>query len=223
MKKLTDQLIIPMALIMLLFSCKKEDSPAPEAPRDYSTAFKNTNWAGEITYTNDSVQYYSIRFKEDKTLVWSQFFGDYPGNWGVTGKQLTMTFNANSAIIRADIGDDDRFSNITVSNTGAYIVNSGWQVKDTITALEGTKWLGSCYISTARYPFATSFLPGPKLELTINGFVKPLTNYTISASGAFIRYNWGISAIPSFGVLVSASEIKGSMGGPSNPWRLSKQ
>jgi hypothetical protein len=223
MKKLTDQLIIPMALIMLLFSCKKEDSPAPEAPRDYSTAFKNTNWAGEITYTNDSVQYYSIRFKEDKTLVWSQFSGDYPGNWGITGKQLTMTFDASNAIVRADVGDDDRFSNIVVSNTGSYIVNSGWQVKNTLIALEGTLWLGSCYISTALYPFEISFLPGSKLELKLNGFVKPLTNYTVSPAGAFIRYNSGSGAIKNFGVLVSPTEIKGSTGGATNPWRISKQ
>jgi hypothetical protein len=223
MKKLTDQVIITMVLIMLLFSCKKENSPAPEAPKDHSTAFKNTNWAGEITYTNDSVQYYSIRFKEDKTLIWSQFSGDYPGNWGVTGKQLTMTFTASNAIIRADIGDDDRFSNIAVSNTMAYIVNSGWQVKDTIAALEGTKWLGSCYVSTALFPFAVAFLPGSKLELTINGYVKPLTNYSISSSGAFIRYNSGSGAIKNFGVLVSPTEIKGSIGGTSNPWRISKQ
>jgi hypothetical protein len=214
--------IIPATLLLtaILFSCKKSSTPVP---KDYAASIKDKTWSGEITYTNDSTQYYSVQFNADKTLVWSQFLGDYPGSWGIDGKQITMTFNGSNVIIRADIGDDDKFSNIIVSNTNAYVINSGGLIVNLPVQLEGTVWNGSGFYAVATYPLQMTFLPGSKVEVKINGFVKPLTTYTRSASGAFIRFNSNIGGTKNFGVLISPTQMKGSTGATSLPWRVAKQ
>src|SRR6478609_9589040 len=114
--------------VTILISCKKADVSTPASPtpvsRDYSTSIKDKSWWGEITYTGKTAEYYSVYFKADGTLIWSQFSGDYAGHWVIKEKELTMTFDANTVAIRATITDDDKLSNIS-DNTNSYEVNSG--------------------------------------------------------------------------------------------------
>jgi len=218
MKKYSKVILFTLLSTTVLFSCKKSDSS-----KDYVASIKDKTWVGEITYTGDSTQFYSVQFNADFTLLWSQFSGDYPGNWGIDGKQITMTFNGNSAIIRADITDDNKFINTVVSNTNSYIVNSGALLANPNIPLEGTIWKGNGYFSIpTTYPYQMSFLPGSKVEIKINNIVKPLYVYTRSASGSFIRFNVG-SLIKYFGVLTSDNQMKGSYGVTTNPSQVTKQ
>jgi hypothetical protein len=203
--------------IVLMSGCKKDD-----APKDYAEAISNKTWSGSITYTGDSIQYYTVYFNPDKSLLWSQYSGDYPGNWVLSGKQVSMSFVGNNAIIKADITDDDKFSNITVENTNAYKVNSGALVASPAMGLESTTWDGTGFSGFSQYPYQMNFLPGGIVRLKLNNTLYPSYPYTRSASGAAIRFNTFLGP-KVFAVIMSDNEIKGCMGGSVYPWRTIKQ
>jgi hypothetical protein len=219
MKRNKRLLLIMLFVTVILISCKKSDTPTP---KDYAASVNDKTWSGEITYAADSVQFYTVHFNADNSLLWSQLSGDYPGNWGVIGKQLTMTFTGSNAVIQANLTDDDKMANISVSNTNAYIVNSAVLVVSPNLPLEGTVWKGSGYFAVATYPFEISFLPGNKAELKINNFTHPLRTYTRSSSGTSIRIA-GPGGTQSFAAIISATEINGSSGTSDNPFKTTKK
>src|SRR6478752_4424966 len=92
--------------VTILLSCNKTDVTTPVS-KDYSASIKEKSWWGEITYTGKTTEYYSVYFKADGTLLWSQLSGDYAGHWAIKDKELTMTFDANSVTIQATLTDDD--------------------------------------------------------------------------------------------------------------------
>lgn len=205
--------------ITLLSGCNKDNN---DTPKDYTSSVSNKTWSGIIVYTGDSIQYYTVHFKEDKTLLWSQLAGDYPGNWGLVGNQLTLTFTGSNAVIKATITDDDHFANIVVENTAAYKVNSGIRIENPNMTLESTIWNGGGFFAVAQYPYQMSFLPGSKVQMKINNVVHPLYTYTRTDSGAAIRFT-STGSTKIFGVIMSATEIKGSAAASSNPWHTIKQ
>jgi hypothetical protein len=218
MKKYSSIVKVALISIALLVSCKKNINTAP---KDYAASVREKTWSGEITYNGDSVQYYTVRFNADNSLLWSQLSGDYPGNWGLNDKQLTMTFAGSSAVIRGEITDDGKLSNISVSNTNAYKVNSAVLVLNPNIPLEGTVWKGAGFFAVATYPLEISFLPGNKAELKINNFTHPLKTYTRSPSGTGIRISGGGTKL--FAAIISGTEMNGSSGSSDNPWKTIKK
>jgi hypothetical protein len=217
MKKYLKIVLVTLMSAAILFSCKKDNA---SAPKDNAASINDKTWSGEIIYTGDSVQFYTVHFNTDNTLLWSQLSGDYPGNWGLIDKQLTMTFTGSNAVIRGNITGDDKLTNILVSNTNAYKVNSAVLVLNPNMPLEGTVWKGSGFFAVATYPLEISFLPGNKAELKINNFTHPLKTYTRSPSGTGIRISGG--GIKLFAVIISGTEMNGSSGSSDNPWKTTK-
>ncbi len=170
----------------------------------------------------DSTQYYTVHFNADNSLLWTQLSGDYPGNWGLIEKQLTITFAGSNAVIRGDMTDDDKLTNISVSNTNAYKINNAALVLNPNLTLEGTIWKGSGFFAVAIYPFEISFLPGNKAELKINNVTHPLRTYTRSSSGTGIRIA-GPGGTQYFATIISGTEMNGSSGSSGNPWKTTKQ
>jgi hypothetical protein len=214
---------IMLAIILstgILFSCKKDSTPEP---KDYAASIKDKTWSGAFTYTGEKTEYYCVHFNTDNTLLWSQLSGDYAGKWVVNGKALTMTFDANTAQIKADISEDDKLMNIAVSNTGSYIINSGGLIANPNIALDNTVWQG--LYNGSPNSLQLSFMPGLKVELRRSNIVDKIYTYQRSASGAVIRFKQGIAnpVYPFFCVINSGMEIKGNDTNSFNPFQLTKQ
>jgi hypothetical protein len=185
----------------VLISCKKENK---DKPKDYSASVKDKTWWGQMTYTGKTAEYYSVYFKGDGTLLWSQFSGDYEGRWVVKGRQLVMNFNVSGAEVKADISDDEKLMNIT-DNTGAYNVNGGQIISTPNLSLSNTRWKGTFDINS----YQLSFLDDSKLnEKFLTSGSENLCPYTRSASGAAIRYNRG--SIKLFAIIASDNIIRGN-------------
>src|SRR5689334_23368726 len=127
---------ITLVFMTILFSCG-EDDPS----KDYAASIKDKTWWGTFTYTGETAQYYSVHFSADNTLVWSQLSGDYPGEWTVKGKSLTLHFTGSSAEIKADISDDDKLIAI-MDTTPSYEINNGQLLQSSNVPLENTVWNG---------------------------------------------------------------------------------
>ena len=226
------KLIITLSLLFIavniLVSCKKTDAPTPVSPapvsRDYSASIKDKSWLGEITYTGKTPEYYSVYFKADGTLLWSQFSGDYPGHWAIKDKELTMTFDGNTVAIKATITDDDKLSNIS-DNTNSYEVNNGALLSNPNITLDNTTRVGVL----SPLPIQMIFMPGAKVEVQLAGVVSSnQAIYTRTAAGATLRFTAYYlvlgTSINFFGVITPTGEIRGTASGPNGdtPWYLLK-
>lgn len=220
MKKYLSIMLVTLLLTVILCSCKKSISPSP---KDYAASIKDKTWSGAFTYTGEKTEYYSVHFNADNTLLWSQLSGDYAGKWAVNDKALTMTFDGNTAQIKADISEDDKLMNIVVSNTGAYIINSGGLIANPNIALDNTVWQG--LYNGSPNSLQLSFMPGSKVELRRSNIVDKTYTYQRSASGAVIRFKQGLAnpIYPFFCVINSGMEIKGNDTNSFNPFQLAKQ
>jgi hypothetical protein len=210
--------IIPVIFFSagILFSCNKDNA---SARKDYNASIKGKTWSGEITYTGLVTEYYSVHFKADNTLEWSQLSGDYTGHWTIKGKELTMTFDLSPAQIKADISDDDKLMNIT-DNTGVFEIISGGMVANPATSLENTVWKGTRTntLTSNTQAFQLSFMSGGTVEIKLANFVLGAYSYSRSTTGAAIRIKGGY-----YGVLMPTGEMKGSDSNPAYPWQTTKQ
>jgi hypothetical protein len=191
-----------IALLVTVFfiSCKKDNGTS--APKDYAASLKDKTWSGQLKYTNKPVEYYSVHFNADNTLIWSQFSGDYTGHWTTDGKQLTMTFDASSANIKANITDDDKLTNI-IASSNLYIINSGELIANPNMVLDNTVWIGVFLSNTGpSSPIKLIFKPNLKVE-TIRGQynIFNVYTYTRSQSGAVLRFDVFFFTITSIGEL----------------------
>jgi hypothetical protein len=214
MKQCVNRTMLVLMVTAILFSCKKDGNH-----KNYKASVKDKTWSGEITYTNKTTEYYSVHFNADNTLEWVQLSGDYTGHWSINDRELTLSFDANTVQIKANISDDDKLVNIT-DNTGAYEINSGHLIANPAMSLDNTLWKGS----RANTPngiietYQIRFLPDNKIEIKVGNTIYSPYSYTRRAAGAAIRAAGGF-----FGVLLSASEIKGSDGNAAFPWQTVKQ
>jgi len=221
--------IITLSLLFIavtnLVSCNKTDATTPVS-KDYSASIKEKSWWGEITYTGKNTEYYSVYFKADGTLLWSQLSGDYPGHWAIKDKELTMTFDANSVAIEATLTDDDYFTNIS-DNTNLYEVNNGAIVAISNITLDNTTRSGSLR-SSPSIMLQMTFTPGGMVQVNFaNSVINVPQTYKRTASGGSFRF---LGSVPSigvthiFGVVTSSGEIKGTVekSGGDLTWYLGK-
>jgi hypothetical protein len=218
MKKYLAITLVTLMLTGILFSCKKSNT---STPKDYTASIKDKTWWGQLTYTGQTAEYYSVHFNADGSLQWSQLSGDYTGHWVVNDKQLIMTFDANSVRIEAEIGDDNKLGNITAT-TNYYVVNSGELVANPNLPLDNTSWKGTYFNGSSQQPLQFSFSPGLKISITFGSFPTQVNTYTRSSSGAVIRYGVG-GMYPFFGVVASGNLMKGSEQDFRFPWQAIKQ
>src|SRR6266700_5670284 len=176
MKKYIRTILITLLSVSVIAGCKKS------TPNDYASSIKNKTWWGQLTYTGKTSEYYSVQFGADNSLIWSQMSGDYPGNWFVEGKTITITFRDNSVQIKADISDDDKLMNIT-DNTGNSEINSGQLIVNPNISLENTVWKGSLVYAVTPDDYQLSFMPDSKVQSKYFN-INYTENYTRSASGA---------------------------------------
>ena len=209
--------IIPVTLIVMsiLFSCKKSESP-----KVYVESIKDKTWWGTLTYTGQKTEYYSVHFNADKSLVWSQLSGDYPGLWEINDKHLKMTFPLLKSEIDGDISKNDTLMNIS-DNNASVSINSGKLIANSNIVLDNTVWLGSANMTTPKV-LELTFIPGSQIKINIENSTIKTYAYTRSLSGSVFRATITGGDV-FFGVTTSASEMKGSIGKSDNPWYTVKK
>ena len=155
--------------------------------------------------------------------------------WTVNGKDLAITFDVSKAAIKAAISDDDQLLNIAGS-TGNFEINTGQLITNTGISLENTLWEGKPVLASGLYAYKMKFIAASKLTIQETYFVPPNVYqsylypdnpYNRSASAAVIRssYNNGGAGASSafFGIIISASEMRGSIKNYNNQWKATKQ
>ncbi len=213
MKRYPSLILVALVLIGILCSCKKNSTD-----KDYGASIKDKTWWGQLSYTGKPLEYYSVHFKADNSLLWSQLSGDYPGQWVVNGKQLTMTFPGISTTIKADISDD-RLMDISDDNA-AFAIANGERVLNPTISLDNTIWKGT-FLQGGSEPYQMKFMPGLKVQIKIGIYSYAPYNYTRSESGAVIKFTSTGDIF--FGVVTSGSEMKGHYAVPQFPWEVTKQ
>jgi hypothetical protein len=216
MKKYIRILLVTALLAGLITGCKKTNSATPN---DTAAYIKDKTWSGALTYTGKTTEYYGVHFNADNTLIWVQLSGEYTGHWAINGKTITMTFDATTAKIVADISVDNEWLNIT-DNTGAYEINSGVLIVNPNIPLDNTVWKGSekNTMTNATNALQLSFKPGDLVELKSGNTIVGTYSYSRKAAGAAIYV-----AGRFLGVLMSGAEMKGSDGNAAFPWQAIKQ
>ncbi|HET6995534.1 MAG TPA: hypothetical protein VFI06_11160 [Chitinophagaceae bacterium] len=146
-------LLLVSGAAFIFSGCKKENTK-----EDVSALFKNTEWTGEIKYSNKPVaDPYSIEFFQDGSLKWHQISGDYDGIYTIdaANRKISISSGAVGAVITAIITQDNKFSNISPTNILSCEVNkSGPQ------DLDNTNWKGKL---DRVIPFEMNFRPGKKV------------------------------------------------------------
>jgi hypothetical protein len=210
MKKYLTIFFATLLAVIIFSSCKKETTTVA---KDYSLSIKGKTWWGTFTNAGESPQYYSVSFSADNLILWSQFSGDYTGQYAVDKNKLIMIFINPSVVVTADITDDNKLANIT-SNT-ANKVNSGELVANPNISLDNTIWKGGS--------IQLSFLAGSRVQTKLGITTPPAGAYVRSASGGAIRLTVPVLLEPMFGVITSDGVMNGSYVIPGNTWQLTKQ
>jgi hypothetical protein len=99
-----------LAFIAMPVACKKGSDS-----KDYSQSIKGRAWWGTLTYSGKNPEYYTIHFNTDNSFLWSQMTDYYTGKYVLNGRQLTLTFDASGAEIKAQISADDKLLDITIT------------------------------------------------------------------------------------------------------------
>lgn len=203
MKKYLSIPIVTLMLTVILFSCKKDSS---SSVKDYTISVKGKTWWGQLTNAGETVQYYSVYFNGDGSLLWSQRAGSYTGKWVVNNNHLTIDFITPAVQIKADISDDGILKNIVTNNLT--VVNSGKMIANPTITLDNTVWKGMLNFSSGTpAAFELTFIAGSQVKPKIGINVYGPYSYTRSVSGAVIQFTVG--AYPYFAVISSDNEMKG--------------
>jgi hypothetical protein len=232
MKKYLSIILVTILLVSFVTGCKKSNSAAP---KDYTPSIKDKTWWGMFTYTGKDAEYYSVHFNADNSLLWSEFSGDFTGQWVINGKELTMTFDKSKAAIKAGISDDDKLLNIT-DNTGNFEINTGQLIANPNTPLDNTLWEGKPVLASGLYGYQMKFMPALKITIQETYYIPPSlyqsylysdNPYSRSAAGAVIRSSYknggaGASSL-FFGIIISGTEMRGSIKNYNNQWKATKQ
>ncbi len=219
MKRCIRIILVSLLTVMILASCKKDKD---NASKDYGVAIRNKTWWGQLSNPGESLQYYSVFFNGDSTLLWSQQAGDYTGIWVLHNNHLTMNFITPSVQIKADIGEDNTLKNISSSNSST-VINGQLTANPTIL-LGNTVWNGLMSLGGTQQPFQLDFLSASQVETKVSGIKYGPYPYTRSVSGAVIKFNLG--AYPYLAVITSEKEMKGQWGTTTYnyyPWQTTKQ
>jgi hypothetical protein len=100
-------------------SCKKDENTTP----DYSSAFKNTVWTGELNYSGRATEPFSVSFADGGNLTWSELTGDYPGAWKLEKGQLVISMGG-SVSFTADVSGGNQLTNIKSTDLGGRMLNN---------------------------------------------------------------------------------------------------
>jgi hypothetical protein len=206
-------IVIAMLSLITIISCKKD--------KDYNKVIKNKTWWGQLTNPGELPQYYSMYFKEDGSLIWSQRLADYTGKWVVNNNQLTMDFLLPAVQIKADISDDNKLTNMTANNSS--VVSNANLIANPAITLDNSVWNGTLYVGVGpSQSLQLIFLSGSKLNVTVSG-ASIGGFYTRSESGAVIRFTVG--AYPFFGIISSDKDLIGQWynAGSYDKWQTTKQ
>jgi len=194
------------------------------APIDYSLSVKDKTWWGVFTYTDKDAEFYSVHFNTDNTFIWSQFSGDYKGQWTISGKDLSMIFDASTNEMRANIGDDDKLVNVT-DNSGNSTINTCQFIANPNISLDDTEWKGQI-VSGTPYLLEIGFRAPLKADIRL-GYTYTNNTYTRSSSGAVIRADimpaGAAAGTTFFGLIISESDMVGCSKNSNNQWKASKQ
>jgi hypothetical protein len=211
-------------LLMVFFSgivlpaCKKSDPSL----KDSTSSVKGKTWWGAITFTGKELEYYSVHFNADNTLLWSQASGDFSGQWIINGKELSMTFDVSKEVIKASISND-KLLNIT-DNTSSYEVNSGQLIENPDIPVENTIWRGQVLDGTP-YTVRLEFKPNFKVDAQVGVSFSSSNTYTRSGPGSVIRITMKpASSGPNsyvFALIISSTEMRGSYNSKST-WQAIK-
>jgi len=215
MKSFTTLISMFCIAAMILFGCNKDDSPK----KDYVESIKDKTWWGTLTYTGQKAEYYSVHFNADKSLLWSQLSGDYPGIWEINDKHLKMTFPSLKSEIDGDISKNDTLLNIS-DNNATVTINSGKLIANPNIHLDYTVWIGSADIAKQE-SLEIDFLPNLNVRMNLDGTIHNIP-YKRSLSGQIIRIP-GKGDEVLFGVIISDTEMKGSVVYSIYSWQAIKQ
>ena len=217
MKKYVIMILIASAI---LISCKKDKAAAEVAGKDYSISIKDKTWWGELTNAGETVQYYSVHFNADNTILWSQLSDDYKGTWSLDKNKLTLNFTNPAVIVNADISEDNKLANITTNTANK--VNIGEMVTNPNIVLENTVWSGLYSVPGNSTTLQLSFLAGPSVIVKGGNNSNQAVSYKRGLSGGYIRFKsfYGGNV---FGVITASGEMKGSFSNYKKYWSITKQ
>ena len=216
--------VITLAIILLVnftTGCKKSNDTKP---KDYALSVKDKTWWGVVTYTGKPAEFYSVHFNTGNTFTWSQFSGDYNGQWVISGNELKMTFDENATEIKATISDSDSLINIK-ENSGILVINTCQLIANPNIALDNSEWKG-VFVTGFAYALDINFRAPLKADIR-QGLTYTNNIYTRTSSGAVIRTD--INPVGStasthfFAIIISGSEMRGSIKNANVQWKASKQ
>ena len=211
MKKLP--ILITLIFSAVIFSnCKKEKVQS----KDYTASVNDKTWWGTFHNAGEAIQYYSVHFNADHSVVWNQISGDYPGNWTVEGNKVTLDFPTLNVKVEAEIGDNNKWQNISTNtpnkvNTGELIENPDIQLDNTIWNTTRTN-----VVTDATIGLKFTFIPGNIVLITGSGLVNAPFSYSRSLSGGAIRI---FTITQYFGVITADGVIKGNFGDADYQWQ----
>ena len=212
MKKYVNILLVALLCTGIIGGCKK-DSPA----KDYAASIKDKTWWGQFFYTGKPVEYYAIHFSGDSSLTWSEFSTDYPGKWVLDGNKLMISLDGAASTFKATVSDENKLADIINTQANGYnMISSEALANPANTPLDNTIWKGTAVSGSLIIALQLSFKPGLNVE-TKSGSNFPSTHTYIMQSGV-IRVGPNL-----FGVMTSATEMKGSVDKPAYLWQATKQ
>jgi hypothetical protein len=202
-------------LILVLFACSCRKSATPENTKDYSSMIRNRNWWGTITYTGESLKYFSVHFNDDSTLIWDEDRGTFTGHWTLIDRQLIVKFDSSGYRFTANI-ENEKFSYLA-SSSPKFQVNSGQLIKDLNLSIENTTWIGPGYVPEILYVMQFSPEASYKLDDDKYGNTRELGHYIILPSGGGLKMQFqtytGHPYNLSILIFTSGTEMVGSVEG----------
>lgn len=207
MKKLFTTSVLLLLTIAFLSGCKKDKGT------DYAAAIKDKVWVGIFNYKTAPDQFYSIHFKADGSLVFSEFRGDYNGTWKMDGKQLSITIGAK---VSANISEDNKLIDIVNDANNDWELKTGELNSNPDIALVGTTWKGLRVADEVIF----SFKPGSMVDATRANNSMYSGDYT--RTGAGVRFGGGSGYF--YVIMPNGKEMKGGYSGMGwEAWVMTKQ
>jgi hypothetical protein len=209
---------IVIALTLLMIGCLTGGCKKDRSPNGASASIKDKTWWGQFYYAGKSVEYYAVHFNGNGTLTWSEFAGDYQGKWAVDGDYLAITFDGTGHQFKSTISGDNKLLNIINIPSNNFFVIGGELITNSNTSLDNTIWTGTASSAVTTAAMQMSFLAGFKVDLKFGSLLPISYPYTLFAQNKVIRIDTGF-----FGIVTSATEMKGSVDKAGYLWYATKQ
>jgi len=155
-------------------SCKKDNNSTP----DYSAAFTNTVWTGELNYSGKAAEPFSMSFAAGGAVSLYELKGEYNGTWKLENGLLVISIGG-SISFTADVSGGNQLTNIKSTDLGGRILNNAALNPNPDEVLDNTIWIAQSLV--------LQFKAGAKLDITIA--TSQFSNLSYTRKGKSIRFS----------------------------------